>query len=130
MLLNFLKSFGQISCVSRISQLIGVTPTMKLSKKNLKLFLYLLIPIISGIIYIGKAQKYPKIILYNYEYQMHIKEHNRTRWRCKYQKKLKCRAVLYTTGKNVYVSHPHSHDPQNIKHEGLVAQKVDIIYKN
>lgn len=60
---------------------------------------------------------------------MHIQEPSRTRWRCKYQKKLKCRAVLYTTGKNVFVSHPHSHESQKIQHEDLFAQKVQIIHK-
>lgn len=84
---------------------------------------------IVGTIYIGKAVKYPKIILDGYEYQMHIKELNRTRWRCKYHKKLKCRASLYSTGHTISVYNNHcDHPTENVVLDNLIARNVAIIY--
>lgn len=80
------------------------------------------------IIYIGKAQKHPKLILDNYIYQIHIAEPGKTRWRCKYQTKYKCRAYLYSTGNNVFVQNTHSHPTEQVNLDDLFPKKVKVIY--
>ncbi|XP_023014972.1 uncharacterized protein isoform X29 [Leptinotarsa decemlineata] len=82
-----------------------------------------------GFIYFGKALKYPKVILNNYGYRIHRKENNKTRWRCCHENKLKCKAVLYTTGNSVFVNNNHNHSPEIISEGDLVRKKVNIIYQ-
>lgn len=82
-----------------------------------------------GIIYFGKAQKHPKIILDNHIYQIHIQEPGKTRWRCKFQTKQKCKAILYTTGNNVYVHNSHNHPSEKVNVHNLFSKSVKVIYK-
>lgn len=78
-----------------------------------------------GIIYIGKALRYPKIILNDYEYQIHIKTGNRTRWRCR-ERNAKCKAILYTSGNTVSMQHDHNHPKVAVDYTNLVTHKVNI----
>ncbi|XP_072393847.1 uncharacterized protein [Diabrotica undecimpunctata] len=80
-----------------------------------------------GIIYLGKFRKNPKIILGGYEYQLHYTENDKTRWRCKYVGKYKCRGCLMTTGKKVYVHHTHSHEAFAIDLSQTTPIEVTII---
>ncbi|XP_057667862.1 modifier of mdg4-like isoform X26 [Diorhabda carinulata] len=74
-------------------------------------------------VYFGKALKHPRLIMDNYEYQIHYFEPNKTRWRCRLHTKLKCRAILYTTGNIVYLHSNHNHRPSIINCENMVSQK-------
>ncbi|XP_023014967.1 uncharacterized protein isoform X25 [Leptinotarsa decemlineata] len=81
-----------------------------------------------GTIYFGKAVKYPTLILDNYEHQLHYKESNRTRWRCRFHQKLQCRAILFTTGKTVVIRKTHNHPADRIDCENLVPHHVIILH--
>nr|CAH7732201.1 unnamed protein product [Callosobruchus chinensis] len=83
-----------------------------------------------GIIYICKGRKYPRLILDSYEYNCHIKEANRTRWRCKDQNKTKCSASLYTSGNEVRVKNHHNHKPHVIKSDAILAPQHVRIFKH
>lgn len=84
-----------------------------------------LISLLAGVIYIGKALRHPKIILNGFEYLIHIKKGNRTRWRCK-ERYTKCKAILYTSGNTVSVQHDHNHPNRNVNYTHLGIHKVNI----
>nr|CAI5843119.1 unnamed protein product [Callosobruchus analis] len=77
---------------------------------------------------LNKIIKEQILILDSYEYNCHIKEANRTRWRCKNQNKTKCSASLYTSGNVVKVKNQHNHKPHMIRSDAiLVPQHVRIV---
>lgn len=88
-------------------------------------FLYIL-----GIIYFtkGSTMKYPRLIINNYEYQIHIHDVGKTRWRCRWHQKLKCRAIIYTSGKTVFINSDHNHAPLGeIDCRNLTGQLVTFV---
>ncbi|XP_023014946.1 uncharacterized protein isoform X7 [Leptinotarsa decemlineata] len=84
------------------------------------------------IIYIGRGYKYPKIIVNNYEYKIHIKNKGRTRWTCVNYKKSKCNSIIYTYGKIVEIVNDHNHlfRIPEIDDQKLISQKVKIIRRD
>ncbi|XP_018573600.1 protein tramtrack, beta isoform isoform X20 [Anoplophora glabripennis] len=81
-----------------------------------------------GIIYISRGRKHPRLILDKFEFNLHIKDAFRTRWRCTNQNKTKCSAVLYTSGNEVTMKHEHNHLPREVKEDcPLIPQRVKII---
>nr|CAI5823121.1 unnamed protein product [Callosobruchus analis]CAI5843120.1 unnamed protein product [Callosobruchus analis] len=83
-----------------------------------------------GIIYFGKAVKYPKIIFKDYEYHLHVKEVHKTRWHCQKHKRNKCKAFIYTTGNTVLLGlFQHNHPPDVIDYEKLVPKQVAVRLK-
>nr|CAH7732200.1 unnamed protein product [Callosobruchus chinensis] len=74
------------------------------------------------------AHKYPRMIMDNYQYQIHYQDPSKTRWRCRMHQKNLCRAILYTTGNCVLIHNGHNHAPlENIPYDQLKMQVVKII---
>nr|CAI5843124.1 unnamed protein product [Callosobruchus analis] len=70
-------------------------------------------------IFVITARKYPRIIVRNHLYRYHVKALNKagvekTRWRCSYAEKLKCKASLYTYGKQVHIFRKHNHETPKV----------------
>ncbi|XP_018573594.1 protein tramtrack, beta isoform isoform X14 [Anoplophora glabripennis] len=80
-----------------------------------------------GTIFVGKGRKNPVLVLSNYEYSIHRKKMNRTRWRCIYYSRTKCSACIYTTGSTVTTLYDHNHEPRKINHNFLTPQKVTFV---
>ncbi|XP_074038163.1 uncharacterized protein isoform X45 [Leptinotarsa decemlineata] len=83
-----------------------------------------------GTIYFGRFRKNPKIILDEFEYGLHYKEAHKSRWRCKYYNKYKCKGSIMTTGRNVFVHKPHNHHSEKVDMEHLIPTNVNIIRMN
>lgn len=79
------------------------------------------------IIHVGRFRRHPKLIIDDYEYQIYDKSIQKTGWRCRYFRKHKCKAKLFTTGKTVRVYNDHNHPPDNVDYNHLVKTKVTII---
>ncbi|XP_023014989.1 uncharacterized protein isoform X47 [Leptinotarsa decemlineata] len=82
-----------------------------------------------GIVYFGRANKYPKVILNGYVYRIHSKDPNRTRWRCRSVNSTKCKAIMYTTGNSIYIHNSHNHPIENVNYDNLVQKRVRIVTK-
>lgn len=65
----------------------------------------------------------------NYEHQKHVQEYNRTRWRCRWHNKLRCKAILYTTGKNIIVNTWHNHQADNIDCSNMNSSVFRVVFK-
>ncbi|XP_018573621.1 protein tramtrack, beta isoform isoform X39 [Anoplophora glabripennis] len=66
------------------------------------------------LIYVCPGRKHPNILVDNYLYNIHSRKEGKTRWRCAFCHKFKCKATLYTFGKIVKAYRSHSHEP-NVK---------------
>lgn len=77
----------------------------------------------------GKGYKYPKIIVDGYEYKIHIKKQDKTRWTCANYKHSKCKSIIYTYGNVVNVLYNHNHDPtlKTLDYKKLIPQSVTIL---
>lgn len=84
--------------------------------------------IFSDTIYIGKGYKYPKIVVDGYEYNIQLRNKERTRWTCANYKFSRCKSIIYTYGKMVVVKNSHNHPSmlKKIDLEKLIPQKVTI----
>ncbi|XP_018573608.1 protein tramtrack, beta isoform isoform X27 [Anoplophora glabripennis] len=82
-----------------------------------------------GIIYVGRGYKYPKIILDGYEYKIHVKRQDKTRWTCANYKHSKCNSTIYTYGNVVKVIYKHNHQPtlKTLDYQKLIPQTVTIV---
>lgn len=85
---------------------------------------------ILGTIFVGKGRKNPVLVLNNYEYNIHTKKENRTRWRCVYYWRTKCSACIYTTGATATVPYSHNHEPRKTNYDFLIPQKVTFVKAN
>lgn len=79
------------------------------------------------VIYIGRFRRHPKLVLDNHEYQIYDKSQTKTGWRCKYFRKYKCKAKLYTTGKTVHVYNDHTHPPDEVDYTQLEKTKFIVV---
>ncbi|XP_072393839.1 uncharacterized protein [Diabrotica undecimpunctata] len=66
------------------------------------------------LIFVLPGRKYPRIIVDEYEYNVHKKEENKTRWRCTNESRTKCTATLYTFGHTVIMKRSHNHPKSRI----------------
>lgn len=83
---------------------------------------------ISGIVYICKGPKYPKLVLDNFIYQKHRKQlNNVTRWRCRKEKTTRCKAYLHTIGNTVTVNNHHNHNNEEVDPFTIMNQKFVYI---
>lgn len=74
--------------------------------------------------------KNPKIILDGNEYTVYSKQNNRSRWRCNWYYKTKCKSRLITYGKVVQVNHTHNHSPPDrVQMNACTRQIVEVIRK-
>lgn len=76
--------------------------------------------------------KNPKLILHNYEFVIHQRTVEKTRWRCNRYSKNKggCRAALLTMGKIVYLFYTHNHaspETDQVKQALMFSQKVKFV---
>ncbi|XP_076252170.1 uncharacterized protein LOC143191191 isoform X44 [Rhynchophorus ferrugineus] len=62
-----------------------------------------------GYIYVVPGTRNPILILDYNEYTIYSKENNKTRWRCSFYFKTKCKSKLVTFGKMVQVVNQHNH---------------------
>ncbi|XP_072393823.1 uncharacterized protein [Diabrotica undecimpunctata] len=82
------------------------------------------------VIYFGHSRKNPTLILNGYEYQFHYQEINKTRWRCKYYTKSKCKASLMTTGREVVIhQNVHSHEREELDFTNKKQISVSITHR-
>ncbi|XP_072393818.1 uncharacterized protein [Diabrotica undecimpunctata] len=86
-----------------------------------------------GVVYFGKAFKYPKIYFNSFEFRYHMKRGAGTRWRCISDCKTKCRACVYTFGNCIATSFEHNHKPLDnfdleIKLKNLISKTVNIVH--
>ncbi|XP_076252164.1 uncharacterized protein LOC143191191 isoform X38 [Rhynchophorus ferrugineus] len=81
-----------------------------------------------GLIHIIPGLKNPKIVLNCYEFVIHKKYNNKTRWRCNHFPRTKggCKAALFTSGKVVYIYYTHNHHHDNVALEQAVPQQVSF----
>ncbi|KAF7282370.1 hypothetical protein GWI33_002748 [Rhynchophorus ferrugineus] len=80
------------------------------------------------LIHIIPGLKNPKIVLNCYEFVIHKKYNNKTRWRCNHFPRTKggCKAALFTSGKVVYIYYTHNHHHDNVALEQAVPQQVSF----
>ncbi|CAH1986781.1 unnamed protein product [Acanthoscelides obtectus] len=82
-------------------------------------------------IYFCEGRKYPKLLIDNYQFQIHRREEKKTRWRCVNCNKTKCTARAFTFGKTVSVHDTHNHGfPKIDSNIVLVPQLVKLIRKH
>ncbi|XP_063907080.1 protein tramtrack, beta isoform-like isoform X19 [Zophobas morio] len=89
-----------------------------------------------GVIYFGVGDKNPKIFLDNYDYLLLKQYPDRTTWMCSSyygrlrEKNNRCRSRIVTSGKMVYVSGVHNHEPKvknRNRYRDMLSDIVTII---
>ncbi|KAG5900265.1 hypothetical protein JTB14_000792 [Gonioctena quinquepunctata] len=81
---------------------------------------------ISDIIFILPGRKYPRIVIDDYEFNVHKKEANKTRWRCTNESKTKCTAVLYTFGNTVITRRSHNHIANKMENLSKIGLRKSV----
>nr|CAI5843125.1 unnamed protein product [Callosobruchus analis] len=85
-------------------------------------------PYPSGVIYVSKARKYPKIILDNFEYRIAKQETKKTTWKCVSCDKMRCRGRIVTFGQTVKILYEHhNHPAPSLDLSPLTPQPVKVI---
>nr|XP_023014970.1 modifier of mdg4-like isoform X28 [Leptinotarsa decemlineata] len=82
------------------------------------------------IIYFCQGRKYPKIVVDGYTYIMQKRHDHKSRWRCAYCNKTKCKAILFTFGKTVRLNNQHAHNhspPPPMSMDDLIPQLFTVI---
>lgn len=83
---------------------------------------------ISGTIFILPGRKYPRLVFDNYLYNVHKSYGSKTRWRCMFENKTKCTAVLHTYGNYVVARKSHNHAPYPLDHtQTTTPREVKVI---
>ncbi|XP_018573616.1 protein tramtrack, beta isoform isoform X34 [Anoplophora glabripennis] len=85
-----------------------------------------------GIIYFDVGTKHPKIVFEGFDFIMHIRNPNKTTWRCSWYHKNKCVSKLITSGRVVTVTGEHNHlrnDKLTFKCDSMLSQIVEIVRK-
>lgn len=80
------------------------------------------------IIYFTKGRIHPQLIHENYVYTFHIKEIDRTRWRCSKQSRSKCSATIYTSGHKAVMKNYHNHQPKQFHRSELNSWKAHKVF--
>lgn len=80
------------------------------------------------LIYVLPGRKHPRIVVDGFEFNVHQRKQNQTRWRCMYER-TKCSVVLYTFGNTVIVrrTHNHSSNWDEKSNKNGVFKRVNII---
>lgn len=83
----------------------------------------------SDTIYFDVGTKNPKIIIDEYDFNLARKTEQKTMWICSGYFKTKCRARATTSGRMVYVSGVHNHEPKQKKSKftNMLSQRVKIM---
>lgn len=81
-----------------------------------------------GTIYVVPGTRNPILILDCNEYTIYSKQNDKTRWRCSFYFKTKCKSKLVTFGKIVQVLNEHNHDMKTSRDlSNCLTQHVNIL---
>ncbi|CAG9856471.1 unnamed protein product [Phyllotreta striolata] len=82
---------------------------------------------LESVIYHVRGTRNPKVFVENYSYSLQRRSNTKSRWRCLFVNKTRCRAFLNTYGNNVKVINHHNHDPPKMPSTHLLISQNVVI---
>ncbi|XP_044262663.1 protein tramtrack, beta isoform-like isoform X29 [Tribolium madens] len=82
-----------------------------------------------GAVYFISGSKYPKLVLDKFDYSFQHQNKNKTRWRCTWYFRNRCKAALFTYGKVVEIHNEHNHEPNTETIDCSSLPTHDVIIK-